>query len=79
MDKLLTGVVRGKTIELNEDPGFADGQAIMVTFYPNDPLASGDGITISIEATSGRPEDKKVINEILEARKTDDLDRESLE
>jgi len=41
----LRGVVRGKTIDLERDPGFPDGQSVAVTLQRLSP--PGDGIRAS--------------------------------
>lgn len=38
----LHGVVHGKTIELSEEPGLPNGQAVQVFLYPE--LAAGEGL-----------------------------------
>jgi len=38
----LRGIVRGKTIELENEPGLPDGQAVSVTVHPL--LPPGEGI-----------------------------------
>jgi hypothetical protein len=42
----LTGVIRGKTIELDHPPGLPDGQAVKVSVEPTEPgtLPAGEGL-----------------------------------
>jgi hypothetical protein len=44
----LRGVIRGKTIELDSEPGLPDGQAVAVTMQPL--LPPGEGIRRSARA-----------------------------
>ena len=45
MDKVIQGTIRGNTIELNENPGFAEGQAVQVVVQPVGPSRPwGEGI-----------------------------------
>ena len=39
---ILKGTIHGKTIELDQEPGFPDGQAVSVLLRPA--LPSGDGL-----------------------------------
>ena len=50
---MMRGVVHGKTIELEEEPGLPDGQPVTVTVQPvsqQERLASGEGIRQSAGA-----------------------------
>jgi hypothetical protein len=50
---MMRGVVHGKTIELEEEPGLPDGQPVTVTVQPvsqQEQLASGEGIRESAGA-----------------------------
>ena len=50
---VMRGVVHGKTIELEEEPGLPDGQPVTVTVKPVSPqgrLAAGEGIRQSAGA-----------------------------
>jgi hypothetical protein len=53
----LRGVVHGKTIELEQEPGFPDGQKVSVTVKPvENRLPPGEGIRRSAGAWSDDPE-----------------------
>jgi hypothetical protein len=76
MTNQISGVIHGKTIELSEDPGLTDGQAVVVVVQPaginpktNRPW--GEGIRASAGAFADWPEADKYLQEILEARKLD--------
>ena len=50
---MMRGVVHGKTIELEEEPGLPDGQPVTVTVQPvpqQERLAAGEGIRQSAGA-----------------------------
>jgi hypothetical protein len=55
---VLRGVVHGKTIELNEEPGLPDGQHVTVTVQPvsTGELTPGEGIHQSAGAWADDPE-----------------------
>jgi hypothetical protein len=38
---ILKGIVHGKTIELDQEPGLPDGQAVSVTVLPSTPTGEG--------------------------------------
>jgi hypothetical protein len=72
MTKTLHGVVHGKTIELSEAPGVADGQEVEVVVKFS--MASrpwGEGIRASAGAMAYQwtEEDNRILEEIQEARK----------
>jgi hypothetical protein len=68
----LSGIIHGKTIELENDPGFVDGQEIRVTLQsaPGSP-SWGDGIRAASGAFADWPEADKYLEEILQERKMD--------
>lgn len=56
---LLRGIIRGKTIELEQEPGLPDGQPVTVTvrLAPlEEPLPPGEGIRQSAGAWADDPE-----------------------
>jgi hypothetical protein len=59
------GVIRGKTIELEREPGLPDGQEVTVTVQPADPpkLAPGEGLRRS---AGGWADDAEGLDEYLE-------------
>jgi hypothetical protein len=63
----LKGVVRGKTIELNHDPGFPDGQEVTITVQAPAPtsrkLPPGEGLRRAFGAWA---EDSEELNRYLE-------------
>jgi hypothetical protein len=74
MTRIIHGVVHGKTIELKEHPGVADGEEVeVVVRVPTPPRAWGEGIRSSAGALANDPpeEDDKILKEIYEARKHD--------
>ena len=52
----LKGIVRGKTIELEEATGLPDGQAVSVVVRPAPPSQPGDGLRRAFGAWSDDPE-----------------------
>ncbi|HIQ20179.1 MAG TPA: hypothetical protein EYH34_02920 [Planctomycetes bacterium] len=72
MTKTIRGKVRGKTIELDEDPGMADGQAVEMIVRPAKPRQPwGEGIKRSAGALaeSWSEEDDRILEEIQQDRK----------
>ena len=68
MSKMIHGRVRGKSIELDEDPGVPDGQAVRVTVEPLPPaeagqLPPGEGLRRAFGAWAG---DAEGLDEFLE-------------
>lgn len=61
----IKGVVHGKTIELEREPGLPDGQEVTVTVRPADPgrLAPGEGLRRS---AGGWSDDPQGLDEYLE-------------
>jgi hypothetical protein len=56
--KVLKGVVHGKLIELEREPGLPEGQRVDVTIEPSElrePLSPGDGIRKSAGAWADDP------------------------
>lgn len=74
MSKVIHGVVHGKTIELNEEPGMPDGQQVEVQVKPlTDKRPWGEGIRASAGAlaNSWTEEDDRILDEIYQDRKRD--------
>jgi len=76
MTQHLLGTIHGKTIELQDDPGFEDGQAVVVAVQPaptNSKYSKpwGAGIIASAGAFADDPNAEKLIEEILQQRKQD--------
>jgi hypothetical protein len=44
MPTTMKGIIRGKSIELDQEPGLGDGQVVLVTFSPVSSSASGEGL-----------------------------------
>jgi hypothetical protein len=66
----LRGVIRGKTIELDREPGLPDGQAVAVTVHPLLPL--GEGIKRSAGGWGDDPEGLDAwLKEMRRSRKQD--------
>jgi hypothetical protein len=66
------GVVHGKTIELNEDLGVEEGQAVevQVKVVPAE-RKWGEGILRTAGALANDPEWDEIMGEVYEARKKD--------
>ncbi len=77
MTKLLHGKVHGKTIELEEDLGVADGQEveIQVTLIQKSARAAGEGFLRTEGALADDEEWDAIMEEIHNARK---VERQSL-
>jgi len=74
MSRIIHGVVHGRTIELAEDPGVADGQQVEVVVKPLAPAKPwGEGIRRSAGALadSWTQEDDKTLAELHLSRKQD--------
>ena len=74
MIKKVHGVVRGKTIELDEDLGVAEGQQVEVEVTVVEPARKwGEGILRSAGALADEwtDEDDRILAEIHEERKRD--------
>jgi len=74
MSRIIQGVIHGKTIELSENPGLADGQSVQVVVQAAEPARPwGDGIRKSAGALADEwtEEDDKILQEIYQDRKRD--------
>lgn len=74
MSRIIQGVVHGRTIELAEDPGVADGERVEVIVKPTlHAKPWGDGIRRSAGALadSWTAEDEKILDELQRSRKLD--------
>ena len=74
MIKVIHGVVRGRTIALEEDLGFAEGQAVELTIRTVAPIADrqpGDGFLRTEGALADDTEWDGIMEEIYRARKHD--------
>jgi len=70
MSDLIHGVIHGKTIELQSDPGLGDGQPVEVFIRPAPSVGtSGDGIRRSAGALADDPHWHAIMEEIHQARK----------
>jgi len=74
MVKTVHGIVHGKTIELDEDLGVAEGQEVevQVTIIPTSPGTEpwGEGLRRCAGALAGIPELDEDMEQILRERKT---------
>ena len=72
MTQKLHGTVHGRTIELTENPGLADGQSveIQVTAIPST-AKPGDGIRRSAGGWQCYPELDAILDQIYQERKTE--------
>jgi hypothetical protein len=64
---LFKGVVRGKTIELDHEPGLPDGQQVMVRVQPSVDASPGEGIRRSAGAWA---QDADELDRFLEWNRT---------
>lgn len=74
MTKVIHGRVRGKTIELTEDPGLAEGQEVEVSVRTvSTPQRWGDGLRRCAGALANEwtDEDDRILAEIHQDRKRD--------
>ena len=70
MNKVMHGVVHGKTIELNENPGIADGQPVeVVVNFSNPSRPWGEGIRRSAGGWADYPEMDDLMEQIQKDRK----------
>ena len=70
MTKKLHGTVHGRTIELDEDPGVADGQEVELQIQIAAPARKwGEGILRSAGGWAGHPEMDGIMEEIYQERK----------
>jgi hypothetical protein len=70
MTKTFHGKVRGRTIELDEDPGVSEGQEVEVQMRVVDPNRKwGEGIHRSAGGWVGHPEIDGIMEKIQEERK----------
>jgi hypothetical protein len=73
MTKILHGKVHGRTIELDEDPGVADGQEVevQVKVIPKTRRKPGEGFLRTEGALADDDEWDGIMEEIHQARKLD--------
>ena len=74
MNRTIQGVIHGKTIELMENPGLADGQSVQVVVRATESARPwGDGIRKSAGTLAGQwnAEDDTILEEIYQDRKRD--------
>jgi hypothetical protein len=70
MNKVMHGVVHGKTIELNDTLGIADGQEVeVVVRFPNPSKLWGEGIRRSAGGWANYPEMDVIMEQIQKDRK----------
>ena len=69
--KTIYGVVRGRSITLEQETGLADGQAVEVVVTPLQPASAewGEGIRRSAGGWAGVPGIDEAMEEIARARK----------
>ena len=73
MSKTLHGKVHGRTIELDEDPGVADGQEVEVDVQviPKKTRKPGEGLLRTEGALADDAEWDEIMEEIYQARKVE--------
>jgi hypothetical protein len=70
MNKILQGVVHGKTIELTEDPGIGEGQPVRIVLTVLEPNKTwGEGIRRSAGGWADYPEMDAIMEQIQRDRK----------
>ena len=70
MEKIIEGVVHGRTIELLGDPGVAEGQKVQVVlFQPSAEGALGEGIRRTAGALADDPQWDEIMAEVQRGRK----------
>ncbi|MFL5328801.1 MAG: hypothetical protein ACJ8C4_07780 [Gemmataceae bacterium] len=70
MSGVIHGKIRGRTIELNEDPGLQEGQEVEVSVKPVDSTQPwGEGIRRSAGCMADDPDFESAMNEIYQDRK----------
>jgi len=66
---IVEGVIRGKTIELQADPGFGDGQKVSIAFNsPAQPDARIEAILRTAGAMADDPEFEAIMDQIQRDR-----------
>jgi len=75
MPEVVQGVIHGKTIELQADPGIADGVTVEVTIRPI-PVRDPDARVAALRRTAGAParlpqEDWDALDSIVRERRRD--------
>jgi hypothetical protein len=70
---ILHGKVRGRTIELTESSGLADGQEVEVSVrtIPAEPRNAGEGLLRTEGALEDDPYWDKIMDDIYQERKSD--------
>ena len=74
MTRTTHGVIHGRTIELAEDPGVADGQKVVITIKtvpPTRPWGEGLRRCAGAFAADWTEEDDRILEEIYQERKRD--------
>ena len=71
MAKQYTGIIRGVTIELDESPGFADGERVRVELEAEPNCSWGEGIKRSAGSLANDEGFGKAMEQIQRDRKTD--------
>ena len=70
MSRIIHGVVHGRTIELQEDPGVGDGQQVQIVLTAVPAAAGwGDGIRRSAGAAADIPDFERAFGQIAEERR----------
>jgi hypothetical protein len=70
MSNLLHGIIHGKTIQLDEDPGIGEGQPVQVVVQPAAPPKRwGDGLRRCAGSMADDPDFDAIMQEIQDERK----------
>lgn len=72
MIKSIRGIIHGRTIELSEDPGVADGQEVEVQVKVRPPATEwGAGILRTAGALADDPHWDAIMDQVQQARKVE--------
>lgn len=70
MSQIIHGIIHGRTIELAEDIGLADGQPVTVIVQPSPTSIPGDGERISAAGMlADYPEMDEYLEDVMRSRK----------
>ena len=64
--RILTGIVHGRTVELDRDPKYPDGQAVSIVLQPVPPPAMQDGEFDFNDLVGAWSDDAEELDEFLE-------------
>ncbi len=71
MIKVLRGIVHGRTMEFESDPGVADGEVVEVIVSSPEPIRTGEGILRTAGILADDSEWDRIMADIQAQRKLD--------